>query len=121
MGRITWIAVALVLLTAAPAAQAGWLGAAEHAAEAANDAAKAAKAAKAAEITANGLKIDTKVGGVEAAGVSVEANGVKVEPLSGIGTSGDGGGRGGDNVWVFGLIVVGIGGFLFWRYRRKHA
>jgi hypothetical protein len=78
MGRIAWIAVALVLLTTAPAAQAGLWSLVEDAGKvAAKDAAKAG--VKGAEATANGVKIENKLGGLEATGASIEANGVKVE------------------------------------------
>jgi hypothetical protein len=100
----------MVLLTAAPAAQAGWLGLLEDAAKvAAKDAAKAG--AKGAEATANGVKIENKlgVGGLAATGVAVEANAVKVENKVGGGLpggSGGGGGYGAPPVWFFVLCVV---------------
>jgi len=59
MGRFAWIAVALVLLTAAPTAQAIVHAAKDAAKAAAEDAAKAA-GAKGAEV--NGLRIESKVG-----------------------------------------------------------
>jgi hypothetical protein len=119
MGRIALIAVALVLLTAAPAAQAGWLlhaltNSAEHAGKvAAEDAAKAG--AKGAEATANGVKIENK--GLEATGASFEANGVKVEP----GGSGGGGGDDAPPGWFYVLCVVGVGGWLLLKFRGKRA
>jgi len=124
MGRIAWIAVALVLLTTAPAAQAGLLSLIEEAGKvAAKDAAKAG--AKGAEATANGLKIENKVGGLEAkaTGASIEANGVKIENGIGGGGGGIGGGGGGDAlpVWFYVLCVVGIGGWLLLKFRGKRA
>ena len=124
MGRIAWIAVALVLLTAAPAAQAqaGVMGAVERAAKAAGERAakdaaeEAAKAGtKGAESAANGVKLENKFGGVEATGASVEANGVKIAP------GGDGGGDGGAPGWFYVLCAVGVGGWLFVKFRRKRA
>jgi hypothetical protein len=115
MGRIAWIAVALVLLTTAPAAQAGLWSLVEDAGKvAAKDAAKAG--VKGAEATANGVKIENKVGGLEATGASIEANGVKVET--------GGGGGGGDDappVWFYVLCVVGVGGWLLLKFRGKRA
>ena len=117
MGRIAWIAVALVLLTTAPAAQAGWLSLVEDAGKvAAEDAAKAG--VKGAEATANGVKIENKVGGLEATGASIEANGVKVE------TGGGRGGGGGDDappVWFYVLCVVAVGGWFLLKFRGKRA
>jgi hypothetical protein len=116
MGRIAWIAVALVLLTAAPAAQAGLLHAAENTAKAAAE--SAAKAgAKGAEVTANGVKIENK-GGLEAHEASVEANAMKVET-----PSGSGGGSGDDSppVWFYVLCVVGVVSWLLWNFRGKPA
>jgi hypothetical protein len=76
MGRIAWIAVALVLLTTAPAAQAAWWSLVEDAGKvAAEDAAKAG--VKGAEATANGVKIENKVGGLEATGVAHFAHGLR--------------------------------------------
>ena len=125
MGRIAWIAVALVLLTAAPAAQAGVMGAVERAAKAAGERAakdaaeETAKAGtKGAEAAANGVKIENKFGGVGATGASVEANGVKIAP------GGDGGGGGGDDGapgWFCVLFAVGVGGWLFVKFRGKRA
>jgi hypothetical protein len=123
MGRIAWIAVALVLLTAAPAAQAGVLGAVERAAKAAGERAakdaaeEAAKAGtKGAEAAANGVKIENKFGGVEATGATVEANGVKIAP------GGDGGGDDdGAPGWFYVLFAVGVGGWLFVKFRGKRA
>jgi hypothetical protein len=120
MGRIAWVAVALVLLTAAPAAQAGWLlhaltNSVDDAGKvAAKDAAKAG--AKGAEATANGVKIENNA--LEATGASVEANGMKVEP-------GGSGGGGGDDTpvpgWFYVLCVVGVGGWLLLKFRGKRA
>ena len=125
MGRIAWITVALVLLTAAPVAQAGLLGLAEHVGEAAvKDAAKAG--AKGAEATATGVKIENKGFEAAATGVSVDANGVKVENKFGLpgGGGGESGGGGGDAAllsWFFALCIVGGGGWLFWKFRGKRA
>jgi hypothetical protein len=110
MGRIAWIAVALVFLTAAPVAQAGWLSFFDDAGKVvAKDAAKAG--VKGAEVTSNAVKIETKVGGHEATGASVEATGVKFETTGG----------GGDDppVWFWVLFAVGVGGWLLWKSRGK--
>jgi hypothetical protein len=77
MGRIALIAVALVLLTAAPDARAGLLSIAKHAAEYAGHAGHAGKVAK----EADGVKIETK--GLEATGAPAEANGVTGEAEGG--------------------------------------
>jgi hypothetical protein len=118
MGRIASIAVALVLLTAAPAAQAGFLLRAvqETGKVAAEDAAKAG--VKGAETTANGVKIENKVGSLEAKGASVEATGVKYE-----GGGGSGGSSGDDAppVWFYVLCVVGVGVWLLSKFRGKRA
>jgi hypothetical protein len=115
MGRIAWIAVALVLLTAAPAAQARMASLVEDAGKvAAENAAKAG--AKGVEAGANAVKVENKVGGLEATGASVEANGVKFE------TTGGGSGGGGDDdppVWFYVLCAVGVGGWLLWKFRGK--
>jgi hypothetical protein len=118
MGRIAWIAVALVLLTTAPAAQAGLWSLVEDAGKVAvKDAAKAG--AKGAEATANGVKIENKVGGLGMTGASMEANGVKIENK--VGGPGGGGGDGAPPVWFYVLCVVGIGGWLLLKFRGKRA
>jgi hypothetical protein len=116
MGRIAWLAVALVLLTAVPAAQAGLLSslvedAAKAGAKGAEDVAKSE-----AKVRAHGVKVENKVGGLEATGASVEANVVKVETM--------GGGGGGDDappVWFVVLCVVAVGGWLLSKFRGKIA
>jgi hypothetical protein len=116
MGRIAWIAVALVFLTAAPAAQAGWLSALARGAKiAAEDAAKAGT--KSAEAAANGIKIENKLSGIEATGVSVEANGVKIAP----GGGGSGGGNEGAPVWFYVLCAAGAAGWFLLKFRAKRA
>jgi hypothetical protein len=104
MHRIALSAVALVLLTTAPPTQAGLL----------HDLEEAAKHGEAA-----GVKIENKVGGVEAKGATWEANGVKVSPRSG----GEGGGGGGDDppTWFYALLCAVGGGWLFLRFRGKQA
>lgn len=68
MGRIAWIAVALVLLTTAPAAQAGLWSLVEDAGKvAAKDAAKAG--VKGAEATANGVKSKTRLAALKRLGL----------------------------------------------------
>jgi hypothetical protein len=116
MGRIASIAVALVLLTAAPAAQAGLLQAIEEAGKvAAEDGAK--EGVRAAEHTATGVKIENKVGSPEAKGASLEATGVKFE-----GGGGSGGGSGDDPPpWFYVLCVVGVGVWLLSKFRGKRA
>lgn len=116
-GRIASIAVALVLLTAAPAAQAGWLSAGERAAArvAAEEAAKAA--AKGGEAT--GVKFEGKVGSVEVA--SAEVNGMKVEPKIGGGASESGAGEESAPAWFKVLCFLGIGVWLLSKFRGKRA
>jgi hypothetical protein len=99
----------------------GLLRAAEQAAKAAaEDAAKAGT--KGAEAAAHGVTIENKAGGIEAHGVSAEANVFKVEPRGGGGPGGGGGSGDGDPpVWFYVLLVVGIGGWVVWKFRRKLA
>jgi hypothetical protein len=117
MGRIAWIAVALGLLTAAPAVQAGLLRVIEEAGKVATeDAAK--DAAKAGE--RNGAKIE--VGG--ATGVSGEVNALKYEGGGGGSGGGGSGGGGGDDAppaWFYVLCVLGLGGWFLWKFGGKRA
>jgi hypothetical protein len=122
MGRIAWVAIALVPLMAAPAAQAGPLHAVEEAARlrhAAEEAAKLGHApeevARLGEAQANALKIESNVGGLEAKGVSVEANVAKIE-------TGGGSGGGGDDppAWFYVLCFVGAGVWLLAKIGARH-
>jgi hypothetical protein len=96
MSRIAWIAVALFLLTAAPAAQADRLSGFET-------------GVRGVEATTNAAKIENKMGGLEATGASVEANGVKVET----------GGGGDAPVWYYALCGVVVVGWLLWKTRAR--
>jgi hypothetical protein len=120
-GRIASIAVALVLLTAAPAAQAGLLKAiAEAGAKAAaEDAAKAG--ARGAEITASGVSIENKLASPEAKVASAEVNGMKVEPKIGGGASESGAGEESAPAWFKVLVFLGIGVWLLSKFRGKRA
>lgn len=113
MGRVAWIAVAMILLIA-PAAQAGVLSLIEDAGKVA---VKDAVEGGTKGVEADGVKIENKVGGLHPSVASVEANGVKIE-------NGSGGGAGGNDdppVWFYVLCVAGLGGWLFMKVRRKRA
>jgi hypothetical protein len=126
------IAVALVLLTAVSTAQAGLASLLEDAVkvaakdtakvaakDAANAGAKGAEnvAKSEAEARAPGVVVENKIGGLEATGAAVEANGVKVENSAGAG----GGGGGGDDppVWFDVLCFLALGGWVLSKLRGK--
>ncbi|MEX3923095.1 hypothetical protein AB4Y36_03600 [Paraburkholderia sp. BR10936] len=152
MARLAQFAVAFVLVTGVPAANAGLIKDAEivakaakaaedaeaaaNAAKAAEDAAAAANAAKAVGETdttakvisaeANGVKVDTQVGGpgvqLNATALQAEVNGLKVENK--MGNLGGGGGSGGDNhwQWLYALVLLAsmaVGGWILLKPRRK--
>lgn len=109
MGRIAWLAVALVVLTAAPVAQAGLLSIIEDAAKA------GAKGAEdVTKPSSHRVTVKNKFGGLESTVASGEVNGVKVE------TAGGGGGDA-PPVWFSALCVVAVGGWLLLKFRRSNA
>jgi hypothetical protein len=116
VGRIASIAVALVLLTAAPAAQANlFLHALEEAGKVTADG-TAKAGVRAGEVTVTGAKMENKVGGVEVKGASVEPTAVKFEG----GGGGESGGSSGDDAppWFKVLCAVGVGGWLLWKLQK---